>query len=143
MQLKVSKHVVVLFVLTAVMASILIFVGCEKQAKTGAQGVQAAPKTSIAGEVKTGSTGKVVDANAVKTCPMKGKKPADVKKAKSVSDANAAAKRCEKMMCAIGDGKAANKSICTEYKGKRYCFCCEGCKKQFEKDPDKYAGKCK
>jgi YHS domain-containing protein len=28
--------------------------------------------------------------------------------------------------------------ICSEYDGKRYCFCCEACKEEFEKTPDKY-----
>ena len=95
----------------------------------------------------------VQDANAVKNCPMKAKKacPPNCKKpccakkmAKcAVADANAvASKSCEKMMCALGDGKAANKNICCEHKGKKYCFCCEGCKKQFGKDPEKYIGKC-
>jgi len=126
--------------------SIFILVGCEKQAKTGVEGVQTAPKTSIAGEVKTGSAGKVADVNSAKAHHEEGRKHYDAKKAErhgTISDANAAAKPCGKMMCAIGDGKAANKNICCEHKGKIYCFCCGGCKKQFEKDPEKYAGKCK
>jgi YHS domain-containing protein len=133
--LKSSKSLLVMSVLALTMLAVTLS-GCEKQAKTGAQELKPAPKTSVAG--------KAADANAVKTCPMKGKKSSDVKKkAKCVSDANAAAKPCHKMMCAIGDDKAANKNICCEHKGKKYCFCCEGCKKQFEKDPEKYAGKCK
>jgi YHS domain-containing protein len=126
-----------LWILVGLLAiSIFILTGCEKQAKTGGPELKAAPKTSIAG--------KPADANAAKTCPMKSKKAhVEKKKAKCVSDANAAAKPCVKMMCAMGDGKAANKNICCEHKGKKYCFCCEGCKKQFEKDPEKYAGKCK
>ena len=34
--------------------------------------------------------------------------------------------------------KAAGKS---EYKGKRYYFCAPGCKKDFDKDPEKYISK--
>jgi hypothetical protein len=103
MQLRVSKHVVVLFVLTAVMASILIFVGCEKQAKTGAQGVQTTPKTSIAGTAKTSAP---ADANAPakpkackapkakKACPAKSTKKSGAKKVtKSVVDANTPARQ--------------------------------------------------
>lgn len=30
--------------------------------------------------------------------------------------------------------------VCTDYKGKHYCFCSENCKKTFEQDPEKYAG---
>jgi len=28
--------------------------------------------------------------------------------------------------------------ICSEYKGKKYCFCVPGCKELFEKNPEKY-----
>jgi YHS domain-containing protein len=28
--------------------------------------------------------------------------------------------------------------ICSEYGGKTYCFCCEACKEEFEKTPEKY-----
>ena len=31
--------------------------------------------------------------------------------------------------------------ICSEYKGKKYSFCSESCKKSFEQDPEKYAKK--
>lgn len=31
--------------------------------------------------------------------------------------------------------------ICSEYKGKTYCFCSEGCKKSFEQDTERYLGK--
>ena len=33
-------------------------------------------------------------------------------------------------------------NIKTEYKGKTYYFCCEGCKAKFEKNPEKYAKSC-
>ncbi|MGA2915659.1 MAG: YHS domain-containing protein [Sedimentisphaerales bacterium] len=132
-----------LWILVGLLAvSIFILVGCEQQAKSGAKGVQAAPKASVAGEAKTTCHAKVADANAVKTCPMKAKKTCPMK-GKKPSGASMAAKPCEKMTCALGDGKAANKNICCEHKGKKYCFCCEGCKKQFEKDPEKYISKCK
>lgn len=29
----------------------------------------------------------------------------------------------------------------SEYKGKKYYFCAVGCKKAFDKDPEKYLGK--
>ena len=35
----------------------------------------------------------------------------------------------------IDDNKAAAKS---EYKGKKYYFCAQGCKKAFDKNPEKY-----
>ena len=31
-------------------------------------------------------------------------------------------------------------SATAEYKGQTYYFCCEGCKRSFERDPDKYIG---
>ncbi|MGB8226540.1 MAG: YHS domain-containing protein [Sedimentisphaerales bacterium] len=152
---KLSKTLLALSVLLAVLA--IMFAGCYEKAQPSSQ-AKTETKSSLAAPAKTNAPAckaavkkeckmakkpcpakaakkcGVADANAVKTCPMKGKKP---------SDANMAAKPCEKMMCALGDGKAANKSICCEHKGKKYCFCCEGCKKQFEKDPEKYTGKCK
>jgi YHS domain-containing protein len=49
----------------------------------------------------------------------------------------------ETVVCAVG-GKEMNKSeakISTEYKGKTYYFCCEGCKASFAKNPEKYIQK--
>jgi Cu+-exporting ATPase len=37
----------------------------------------------------------------------------------------------------IDPGKAAGKS---EYRGQTYYFCSPGCKKAFDKEPEKYAG---
>ncbi|MDT8316543.1 MAG: YHS domain-containing protein [bacterium] len=28
--------------------------------------------------------------------------------------------------------------ICSEFEGKRYCFCCEACRETFEKEPSRY-----
>jgi YHS domain-containing protein len=38
-------------------------------------------------------------------------------------------------------GDDADKSITSDYKGKKVAFCCEDCQKDFEKDPAKYAAK--
>ncbi len=38
-------------------------------------------------------------------------------------------------------GNPVNKDIFTEYKGKKVYFCCAGCKKEFEKEPEKYIPK--
>ena len=35
-------------------------------------------------------------------------------------------------------GGAINKSVYTDYKGKRVYFCCNGCPEVFLKEPDKY-----
>lgn len=122
-----------LWILVALLAvSVFILTSCQQQAKTGGQELKAAPKASV--------SGKAAEPGAAKTCPMKSKKPCAEKKATCTK---AAEKPCAKMTCAIGDGKAANKDIYSYYKGKKYYFCCENCKKEFEKDPEKCIGKCK
>ena len=40
-------------------------------------------------------------------------------------------------------GGNANKNIYVDYKGQRIYFCCEGCDKEFKKDPEKYLKKMK
>jgi Cu(I)/Ag(I) efflux system membrane fusion protein len=37
-------------------------------------------------------------------------------------------------------GNAINEKIFTTYKGKKVYFCCPGCDKVFNKDPEKYVG---
>lgn len=34
--------------------------------------------------------------------------------------------------------KKSEAAAVSEYKGKKYYFCAEGCKEKFEKDPEKY-----
>ena len=34
--------------------------------------------------------------------------------------------------------KASDSAQMAEYKGEKYFFCCGSCKREFEKDPDKY-----
>jgi YHS domain-containing protein len=38
-------------------------------------------------------------------------------------------------------GGNVNKQVYADYKGKRVYFCCEGCDKEFNKDPEKYMKK--
>jgi YHS domain-containing protein len=38
-------------------------------------------------------------------------------------------------------GGDVNKQVYADYKGKRIYFCCEGCDKEFKKDPEKYLKK--
>jgi YHS domain-containing protein len=38
-------------------------------------------------------------------------------------------------------GGDVNKQVYADYKGKRIYFCCEGCDKEFKKDPEKYMKK--
>ncbi len=51
-----------------------------------------------------------------------------------------AAAAIEQTVCPVMGG-AINKSMFTEYKGKKVYFCCAGCKGKFEKDPEKYLDK--
>ncbi len=30
--------------------------------------------------------------------------------------------------------------ICSEYEGKKYCFCSQACKQKFEQEPKRYTG---
>jgi len=46
----------------------------------------------------------------------------------------------EQTTCPVMGG-AINKSLYTEYKGKKVYFCCAGCKEKFEKEPEKYLSK--
>ena len=46
----------------------------------------------------------------------------------------------EQTVCPVMGG-AINKSMFTEYKGKKVYFCCAGCKEKFEKEPEKYLAK--
>ena len=41
--------------------------------------------------------------------------------------------------CPVGKAKA-DSSVYLDYEGKRYYFCCAGCRKAFEADPEKYIG---
>jgi YHS domain-containing protein len=48
-----------------------------------------------------------------------------------------AATAIEQTICPVMGG-AINKSIYTEYKGKKVYFCCAGCKEKFDAEPEKY-----
>jgi YHS domain-containing protein len=52
----------------------------------------------------------------------------------------AASAEIQQTVCPIMGGKI-NKSVFTEYKGKKVYFCCAGCKPTFEKNPEKYIAK--
>jgi YHS domain-containing protein len=54
--------------------------------------------------------------------------------------AQAAYQSPEQTECPVTGGPI-NKDIYTVYQGKKVYFCCEGCKKAFEKNPEKYLGK--
>ena len=46
----------------------------------------------------------------------------------------------EQTVCPVMGG-AVNKSMFTEYKGKKVYFCCPGCKEKFEAKPEDYIAK--
>jgi YHS domain-containing protein len=60
-------------------------------------------------------------------------------------DQKPAKKEDTKMTCAVMKddpvvvAKATKDGLFADYKGRRYFFCCAGCKPKFEKDPAKYA----
>ncbi len=91
-------------------------------------------------------------------CPMTGKKaktcPIDCTKPCCAVKTKACPPDCTKACCAAKDkptaavqtvcpimGGKINKSVFTEYKGKKVYFCCAGCKPTFEKNPEKYIAK--
>lgn len=43
--------------------------------------------------------------------------------------------------CPVIEGRAIDKSFFVEYKGVKVYFCCEGCKPDFEANPEKYLAK--
>jgi YHS domain-containing protein/predicted small lipoprotein YifL len=44
----------------------------------------------------------------------------------------------EQTVCPVMAGNPIDKNIFVEYKGKKVYFCCESCKADFNKDPEKY-----
>jgi len=46
----------------------------------------------------------------------------------------------ETVPCPVS-GKPSNPEVFTEYNGEKVYFCCEGCKEEFEKNPEKYMDK--
>ena len=46
-------------------------------------------------------------------------------------------------LCAVHTDDAVDPTVTTKYKGKLIGFCCEDCKKDFDRDPEKYAAKLK
>jgi YHS domain-containing protein len=40
--------------------------------------------------------------------------------------------------CPVSGEELENKSVYTDYEGRRIAFCCENCREKFDKDPEKY-----
>jgi YHS domain-containing protein len=67
-------------------------------------------------------------------CKKKSEPAAPAETAKVASAA------IEQTICPVM-GNPINKSVYTEYKGKKVYFCCPECKEKFEKEPEKYIAK--
>jgi YHS domain-containing protein len=61
-------------------------------------------------------------------------------KAPGKAQTEAQTKTPTQTVCPVLAGKV-NKDIYVDYKGHRIYFCCEGCDKEFKKDPEKYMKK--
>ncbi|MHC4621768.1 MAG: YHS domain-containing protein [Planctomycetota bacterium] len=66
------------------------------------------------------------------------KKPEPAPPTETAAEAVSAA--IEQTTCPVM-GLPINKSIFTEYKGKKVYFCCAGCPEKFKADPEKYVAK--
>jgi YHS domain-containing protein len=47
----------------------------------------------------------------------------------------------EQTTCPVMEGNPIDKNVFVIYKGKKVYFCCESCKAEFEKNPEKYISK--
>ncbi|MHC4328578.1 MAG: YHS domain-containing protein [Planctomycetota bacterium] len=61
--------------------------------------------------------------------------------AMSTESGNAVVAAVEQTICPVMEGNPINKKYVTEYKGKKVYFCCPGCDKMFEANPEKYLAK--
>ncbi|MGB8225848.1 MAG: YHS domain-containing protein [Sedimentisphaerales bacterium] len=77
----------------------------------------------------------VVSVNGCKKQPSPS--PAPVA---SESQTQPAAPAAEQTICPVMGGPV-NKDIFVEYQGKKVYFCCEACKAEFNKEPEKYLPK--
>jgi YHS domain-containing protein len=53
----------------------------------------------------------------------------------------AASAAVEQTTCPVMEGNKIDKNVFVIYKGKKVYFCCENCKAEFEKNPEKYISK--
>jgi len=73
--------------------------------------------------------------------PTEAAEPTAQKESKPIPDElKALLSKIEQKECPVIKGPI-NKEIFTEYKGKKVYFCCQGCKEEFEKNPEKYVSK--
>ena len=113
------KSVVSISILV-VLAGLMTLAGCEKKAK---------PVPVKTPAMDMSKTAKDATAQAKQTA-------ADTQKTAGAAVAAAT----EQTVCPVMAGNPIDKNVFVEYKGKKVYFCCEGCKKAFEKNPEKYIG---
>ncbi len=63
------------------------------------------------------------------------------KTAESKNEAATIVKPAMQTNCPVMEGMAIDKSVYTEYKGKKVYFCCAGCINPFKENPEKYVSK--
>ncbi len=61
--------------------------------------------------------------------------------ATNTEPADAVVAAVEQKTCPIMEGNPINKQYFTEYKGKKVYFCCPGCDKKFNANPEQYIAK--
>jgi YHS domain-containing protein len=109
------KNVVSILILVAV-AGLVALSGCEKKTepvKTPAMDMSKTAKDATAQAKQTA-------ADAQKTAGA------------------AVVAATEQTVCPVMAGNPIDKNVFVEYKGKKVYFCCESCKADFGKDPEKY-----
>jgi YHS domain-containing protein len=61
--------------------------------------------------------------------------------ASSIETKEADSAAIEQTTCPVMEGNPIDKNVFVMYKGKKVYFCCESCKAEFEKNPEKYVSK--
>jgi hypothetical protein len=70
--------------------------------------------------------------------PKEVKQTADKAAAEVQKTADTAVAAIEQTKCPVLPNNPIDKNVFVEYKGKKVYFCCENCKAEFNKDPEKY-----
>jgi hypothetical protein len=101
----------------------------DMTATTAASAATAADTARAAAKTATDAASKAADT---------AKAAADTAKATAATAKVAAAAAVEQTVCPVMANQPIDKNIFVEYKGKKVYFCCEQCKADFAKAPEKY-----
>jgi YHS domain-containing protein len=104
-------------ILILVTITLAVLVGCTKKT-----------------EPTTQSAMDMTKATAKQAADQAGQAAADAQKTAEKTVAAAT----EQTVCPVMAGNPIDKNVFVEYKGKKVYFCCESCKADFNKDPEKY-----